>query len=343
MKAAVLRDVNDMRLEELPDPEPGDGEVVIQVHACGLCATGINMWKGTNNEGEFPFVPGHEWAGEIVEVGRDTGNFSVGDHVVGECTMACQQCQNCRDGMAPEACTNSKLFGFGPDAPGALARYHKSPIGRLHKIPDNVSFEEASLVEPISVAYNGVWGTGGGVKPHDHVAVVGCGPIGMFGILVAKAAGVPVTVVEPHPDRRKMALEIGADAAVDPTTGELSEQIMELTGGQGASLVLECSGSNQGRASTIDIVAKEGRIALIGLGPPDKTVPVDLNKAVFRSAQIRGSDGSAYFFATPLQLMSRHIVDFTQVITHRFPLEKIEEALNLGASQSASSKIVLSP
>lgn len=124
--------------------------------------------------------------------------------------------------------------------PSSTFNPHRATFaGRLHEIPDNVSFEEARLVEPISVVYNGVWGTDGGVKPHDYVAVVGYGPIGMYGIL--------------------------------------------------------------------------------------------------------GSDGSACYFATPLQLMSRHIVDFTQVITHRFPLEKIEEALKLGASQSASSKIVLRP
>ena len=340
MKAAVLRNVNDMRLEELPDPSAGEGEAVIRVRACGVCATDINMWRGTNHEGTFPFVPGHEWSGEIVEVRPGDNGFAVGDRVVGECTMACQKCRNCRDGLPPEACLNIKLYGFGPDTPGAMAEYHKSPVARLHKIPDNVSFEEASLVEPISIAYNGVWGSAGGVKPHDRVAVMGCGPIGMFAVLVCKAAGVPVIAIEPHPYRRQMALKYGAKAALDPTAGKLAVEVMDLTDGQGASVIVECSGSDEGRASALDIVARGGRIVLIGLSPHE-TAPMNMNKAVFRAVHIIGSDGSSYYFATPLELMSRRLVDFAQVITHRFPLDGIQEALELGARQAASSKITL--
>jgi len=340
MKAAVLRNVNNMCLEELPDPTADEGEVVIRVRACGVCATDINMWRGTNDEGTFPFVPGHEWSGDIVEVGPGVNAFAIGDRVVGECTMACQECRNCRGGLPPESCLNIKLYGFGPDTPGAMAQYHKSPIGRLHKIPENVSYEEASLVEPISIAYNGVWRSSGGLKPHDRVAVMGCGPIGMSAVLVCKAAGVPAIAIEPHPDRRQMALTYGAKAAVDPAAGKLVDQIMDLTEGQGASVIVECSGSDNGRASALDIVAREGRIVLIGLGPRE-TVPMNMNKAVFRGAHIVGSDGSSYYFATPLELMSRKLVDFAQLITHRFPLDGIQEALELGARQAASSKITL--
>lgn len=340
MKAAVLRNVNQMCLEDLPDPTAGEREVVVRVQVCGICATDINMWRGTNDEGTFPFVPGHEWSGEIVEVGPKVGDFVTGDRVVGECSMACQTCRNCRDGLPPEACLNCKLFGFGPDAPGAMAEYHKSPVKRLYKIPENVSYEEASLVEPISVAYNGIWGVAGGVKPHDRVVVIGCGPIGMFAVLICKAAGVPVIAIEPHPDRRQMAKQYGAQATVDPTAGKLVEEVMDQTGGQGASLIIECSGSDKGRASALDIVTRAGRIVLIGLGP-NETVPMDMNKAVFQAVHIIGNDGSAHYFASPLELMSRQLVDFAQVITHRFPLDGIQDALELGAQQAMSSKITL--
>ena len=221
-----------------------------------------------------------------------------------------------------------------------MAEYHKSPIRRLHKIPDNVSYEEASLVEPISIAYNGVWGSTGGIKPHDRVAIMGCGPIGMFAVLICKAAGVPAIAIEPNPDRREMAKKYGAKATVDPTTEKMADEVMELTDGEGVSVIVECSGSDKGRASALDIVTREGRIVLIGLGP-NKTVPMDMNKAVFRAVHIVGNDGSAHYFATPLELMSRQLVDFAQVITHRFPLDGIQEALELGARQAASSKITL--
>ena len=342
MKAAVLRNIKDLRLEELPDPEPADNELVIRIRACGICATDVHMWQGTNTEGTYPFVPGHEWAGEVVEVGSDVKAFSVGDRVVGEVAIACRVCPNCKDGMAPEMCSDLQLSGFAWLAPGGMAEYHVSKVDRLHKIPDNLSYEEAALVEPISIGYHAVWGSGGGVGPHDRVVVFGCGPIGMLTMLTCKAAGTPVIVVEPHPYRRQMAQELGADGAVDPTGGNLEEQIMDHTAGRGASLVFECSGSDAGRGATVDIVANRGRIVLIGQGENQK-VPIELDQAIFKGASIVGSCGTAFYFAKTLVFMSRRLVDFGQVITPRLPLDQVHEAFKLGDRQAESGKIMLLP
>ena len=342
MKAAILHDVNDLRLEELPDPRPAADEVLVRVKACGVCATDVNMWRGTNMEGTFPFVLGHEWAGEIVETGSEVGAFAVGDRVVGEVALPCRGCANCKDGLPAVACIHAKYYGFSWQTPGGMAEYHAAKVERLHRIPDNLSYEEAALVEPISIGYHGVWDSGGGVLPHDRVAIFGGGPIGLFTLLVCKAAGAPVIVVEPHPHRRDMAQELGADAAIDPMEGDLAEQMMANTEGRGASLVIECSGNEAARAATLEVVAFQGRIVLIGIRAHSK-VPLELDKVVFKEATIAGSDGSGFVFAKPLELMSRRVVDFAKVISHRFPLDEVNSALELGAGQAESSKILIVP
>jgi len=342
MRAAVLRGVHDLRLEELPDPRPADNEVLIRVKAAGVCGTDVHMWEGTNTEGAFPFIPGHEWAGEVVEVGKDVKTLSVGDRVVAEVPIKCRVCPNCKDGMDPNMCPDFELYGFSWEYPGGMAEYIVSKEERLFKIPDNVSYEEGALAEPVSVAYHGVWGSGGGAAPHDRVVVFGAGPIGLFAMLTCKASGAPVITVEPQPFRRQMAQDLGADVVIDPTARDVVEQILDHTGGRGATLVLECSGSNEALEATVDVVAKQGRIVLIGQSVGRK-IPIEIGKTIFQGATIVGSSGSPYFFPKTLAFMSRRLVDLTPVITHRFPLTNILEAFELGRRASDSAKILLIP
>ncbi len=342
MKAVLLRDVDDLELVDLPVTEPGVSDVVVQLKACGLCATDVNMWLGTNTEGSFPFIPGHEWSGEIVEVGRDVDEFSIGDRVVGEVAIACNACANCNDGMPAETCTNARFYGFAPETPGCMAEYHTTPASRLLKIPDNVSNEAAALLEPVWVGYASIWVFGGGVRPDDSVVILGCGPIGLLAMLSAKAVGATVIAADPQPYRRQQAISLGADVAIDPSTGGLEDEVMQHTGGRGASLVLECSGSDSARSAAVDIVANKGRIVLVGINAK-QNVTLDLNKVIEKGIAIVGSQGDSFYFARTLTFLSRQLVDFTQVISHRFSLDQVTDAFKLGARRGESMKIMLIP
>jgi L-iditol 2-dehydrogenase len=342
MKATVLRGVHDLRLEELPDPQPRNDEVLIRVRAAGVCGTDVHMWEGTNTEGTFPFIPGHEWSGEVVEVGEHIKTLSAGDRVVAEVPIKCRVCPNCKDGMDPNMCPDFELYGFSWEYPGGMAEYTVSKEERLFKIPDNVSYEEAALVEPVSVAYRGVWGSGGGAAPHDRVVIFGAGPIGLFAMLTCKASGAPVSVIEPQPYRRQMARDLGADVVIDPTAGDVVEQVLDHTGGRGATLVLECSGSDGALGATIDVVAQKGRIVLIGQSAGRK-IPIEIGQTIFQGATIVGSSGSPYFFPKTLTFMARRLVDLTPVITHRFPLSDVLKAFELGKKATDSLKILLMP
>jgi L-iditol 2-dehydrogenase len=342
VKAAILRGVHNLQLEDAPDPVPAANEVLIRVKAAGLCGTDVHMWEGTNQEGTFPFIPGHEWSGKVVAVGRDVRTVTSGDRVVAEVPIPCHICDNCKDGMEPNMCPNFELFGFSWECPGGMAEYTLAREDRLFKIPDNVSYEEASLVEPVSVAYHGVWGSGGGAAPHDRVVVFGAGPIGLFALLSCRASGAPVIVVEPQASRRRMAQDLGAAVTLDPTAGDLVEQVMDHTGGRGATLVLECSGSNGALAATLDVVGKQGRVVLIGQSAGRK-IPIEIGRAIFERTTIVGSSGSPYYFPKTLTFMSRKLVDLLPVVTHRFPLANVLDAFELGKSGADCAKILVLP
>ncbi|MBC7109138.1 MAG: alcohol dehydrogenase catalytic domain-containing protein [Methanomassiliicoccales archaeon] len=342
MKAVVLRGVNDLRLEELPDPEPTDKEVLIRIRAVGICGTDVDMWEGTNKEGTFPFIPGHEWVGDVIKVGRKIKSLSVGDRVVGECFLPCHICPNCKDGMSPAMCINPKYYGFAWETPGGMAEYHVSEEERLHKIPDTLTYEEAALVEPISVAYHGIWGVGGGVAPHDRVVIFGCGPIGLCALLICKVAGAFTVAVEPQPFRRKLAKDLGADVVVDPSEEKFVMEIMDCTKNRGATLVLECSGSDVALAASVEVVAKEGRIVLIGHSVGRK-VPIEIGKSIWQGAKIFGSCDSPFFIPKTLDFMARKLADFTKIITYRFPLAQALTAFETARDNPEAVKILLIP
>jgi L-iditol 2-dehydrogenase len=329
-------------LEELADPRPADNEVLVRVKAAGVCGTDVHMWEGTNTEGTFPFVPGHEWSGEVVKVGRQVKTFSAGDRVVAEVPIPCRICDNCKDGMEPNMCPDFELYGFSWDNPGGMAEYTLAREERLFRIPDNVSYAEAALVEPVSVAYHGVWGSGGGAAPHDRVVVFGAGPIGLFAMLACRASGAPVIVVEPQASRRNMAKDLGADIVLDPTDGELVEQVMDCTGGRGATMVLECSGSNGALATMLEVIGKQGRIVLIGQSA-GRMIPIEIGQAIFQRTTIIGSSGSPYFFPKTLTFMSRRLVDLMPVVTHQFPLSDVLDAFELGKRGEDCAKILVLP
>jgi threonine dehydrogenase-like Zn-dependent dehydrogenase len=300
------------------------------------------MWQGANQEGTFPFIPGHEWSGEVVAVGEQIQSVAVGDRVVAELPIPCHICSNCQDGMEPNMCPNFELYGFSWKHPGGMAEYTLAREERLFKIPDNVSYEEASLVEPVSVAYHAIWGSGGGAAPHDRIVVFGAGPIGLFALLCCKASGAPVIVVEPQAFRRKLAQDLGADAVLDPTVGNLVEQVSDHTGDRGATMVLECSGSNGAIAASLDVIGKQGRIVLVGQSA-GRRIPIEIGKAIFERTTIVGSSGSPYFFPKTLTFMSRQLVDLMPVVTHRFPLSEILDAFELGKSGAGCAKILVLP
>ena len=343
MKAAVLYGVNDLRLENIPEPgKPGDDDALVQITVCGLCGTDVHMWAGTNNEGTFPFIPGHEWSGKIIEIGKNVKNLKVGDRVTGEPFIGCKTCEVCHNGQGPAFCPDHQYYGFTENTPGGLTEFNVTPAERLHKIPDNISDEVAALTEPISVAYHSVWGVGGGTAPHDRICIFGAGPIGLFALQTCLTSGADVILVEPSPYRQEMARSLGAKVILDPTSDNIVEKVMELTHGLGVTKIIECSGSVEATAMTMDIIAVDGNIVLTGQSIGTK-VPIEIGKTIWKHATISGYAGAHFYFPKTLAYMSKGLVDFDKIITHRFAIEDLDEAFALGNKGTDSAKIMVYP
>lgn len=315
-----------MELREVDVPTIAPDEVLIEVKAAGICGTDIHV-----KHDRFPYWPpvilGHEFSGEIAEVGPEVEGYRPGDRVVGEPhTKACGKCPLCRTGNI-QICASKRSPGWGID--GAFTRYLKMPEKLLHRIPDHVSFEAAAVVEPTANAVHDVLERGR-VEPEDVVVVLGPGPIGLLSAMVAKAEGARKVIIVGTPRdeelRLKTAREVGIDVVVNLAEQNPVEMVKDLTGGQGADLVVEASGAEPAIRTAVDLVRKKGRITVIGMtGRDDIRFPWD--QAIFKVCDLIFNLSSSYTsWDRSISLIAERKINIEALITHRVPLTEWERA-----------------
>jgi len=343
-----------LELKEIPDPKPGPKDVIIKVKACGICGSDIHFYE-TDKDGyilypgltKFPVVIGHEFSGEIVEVGKEVKDLKVGDMVTAEEMIWCGECIPCRNGY-PNQCKNLEEIGFTIN--GAMAEYIVIGAKYCWKIDEiaerygnkDKAFEAGSLVEPTSVAYNGMFVRAGGFKPGSYVAVFGAGPIGLASIALAKAGGASkVFVFEISETRRKLAKEIGADFVYDPREIVPSEVIMEETKGLGVSMHIESAGAPSKTIPEMEkSLAIDGKIVQIGRAA--ERVPIYLEHFQTHASQIFGAQGHSGYgtFQNVINLMASGKIDMTKIITSRFSLDDTLKAMEK-ATRREDGKITI--
>jgi len=343
-----------LELKEIPDPKPGPKDVIIKVKACGICGSDIHFYE-TDKDGyilypgltKFPVVIGHEFSGEIVEVGKEVKDLKVGDIVTAEEMIWCGECIPCRNGY-PNQCKNLEEIGFTIN--GAMAEYIVIGAKYCWKIDEiaerygnkDKAFEAGSLVEPTSVAYNGMFVRAGGFKPGSYVAVFGAGPIGLASIALAKAGGASkVFVFEISETRRKLAKEVGADFVYDPREVVPSEVIMEETKGLGVSMHIESAGAPSKTIPEMEkSLAIDGKIVQIGRAA--ERVPIYLEHFQTHASQIFGAQGHSGYgtFQNVINLMASGKIDMTKIITSRFSLDDTLKAMEK-ATRREDGKITI--
>lgn len=304
---------------DLDRPVVGPTEVLVRMGTVGICHSDFDLLHGKYIlPFTYPVVPGHEWMGTVAETGRHVSGFAVGDRVVGECSVA-----------------DDEHFGFTYD--GALSELFVVPAAWLHKLPDSIDDTVGALVEPFTVAY----GATRGIDASDTVVVIGAGPIGLCSVASAAARGGRVIVVEPDPARRDLAAKLGAEHAIDPTTGDLEEHVRALTAGRGADVVIEASGNPAAMASTLLIAGYDGRIVNVGINVGDDH-PARLGLIVEKQLTIRAQVGSVGIrWDDVLTFLGRMSYDLSVIVSKRFVFDDALSALQAAEDRRTNIKIHL--
>ena len=343
-----------LEVKEVPDPTPGPKDVVLKVRACGVCGSDVHFYE-TDSDGymlypgltKFPCVIGHEFSGEVVEVGSEVKDLKVGDMVTAEEMIWCGECVPCRNGY-PNQCLNLEEIGFTIN--GAFADYILIGAKYCWKIDEiaerygdkEKAFEAGALVEPTSVAYNGMFVRAEGFKPGGYVVVFGAGPIGLASIALAKASGASkIIAFEISNRRRELAKLVGAEYVYNPAEVDPVEAILDVTKGAGADMLVESAG-----APTKTIPAMEKTLAIGGkivqIGRAAERVPVYLEYFQTHAGQIFGAQGHSGYgtFQNVIRLMASGRIDMTQIITSRFSLSDAVSAIKK-TSQREDGKVMV--
>lgn len=331
-----------LKLREVPVPQIVPDEVLIRVRACGICGSDLKI-EIDHHPYTPPVVIGHEFAGEITEIGENVDGWAVGDRVVSEQhTHACGYCRQCLTGNA-FACALKRAPGYFED--GAFAEFIKVPYWLLHRVPDNINFVEASLSEPSAVAAHGMLERTG-IAPEDVVLVLGCGPIGIMAAKMAQIAGASKVIITgidgDERARLPKARELGVDHVVNVDRDDVANVLDELTGGEGADVVIELSGATPAIYQAFRLARRLGRVGIIGQPPTDE-VTIPYREALFRALTVVFSYSSKFTsWERVLSLFERGVIHPADFITHVLPLTQWKDGFELSRSGEAV-KVVLEP
>ena len=343
MLAAVLKDFNNLVLEDVPTPTPGPGQAVVRIKACGFCATDYKAIKGIRRNVKFPLIPGHEPSGIVAAIGAGVTNVKEGDEVILQPSGYCGLCHNCRLGLT-HYCENCYTTGGdGPDdvRPGSFAEYTLTGANTLYAKPANISFDAACLAEPLSGAWKGMIQYSQ-MNVGDDVVVIGTGGIGMFCLMVAKAAGAGrLIAVDVSDYALNVAKSLGATHVVNPKKGDVKSAIYNILP-KGPDLVLEAAGPIEAVRLMTSLLRRGTRWNIFGITTHEK-FELDGGLMHFLEARMDASFGTTPLaMERSIMLMERGLVNPESVISHRIPLKDMDKALDVMASPTRN-KVVINP
>jgi L-iditol 2-dehydrogenase len=343
MKAAVLRAPNEFVVDFVATPKAGPGELVLRVKAATVCGTDIRILRGRKTKGvRFPSILGHEFAGEVVDVGPGVTQFSCGDRVCADPVMPCRACAYCKMGRE-NVCSNRQAIGYEFD--GAFAEFLRVPAvalqsGNVVRMPEGMRYEAAALAEPLACCLNGMRNAEVGFG--DAVVVIGAGPIGLMHAALARRAGARLVVMsEPNPGRRQAAAERGVDRTVDPSAEDLGGIVRGLTDGLGADVVILAIGAAPLANEALGLVRKGGRVNLFAGFATGDAPAMDVNAIHYNEIAVTGASAlSRRDYEMALQLLATGQIDAASLITHRFGIADAVAAL-AEAESGRALKVVI--
>jgi L-iditol 2-dehydrogenase len=329
----------DVRVEDAPEPEAGPGELLLRVRNCSVCGTDAKIWRSGHPDLAPPRVLGHEVAGEVVAVGERADGWSVGDRVQVIAAVPDGTCHECRQGWM-SVCPNQERIGYQHD--GGFAELMRVPakvlaVDGVNRVPEGLSFAEASVAEPLSCVLNGQ--ELARVGEGQTVVVVGAGPIGCLHVRLARVRGAArVLLLELNRQRLELAAGlVGPDEAIGADGTDTVAAVRELTGGRGADVIIVAAGSGRAQEDAVAMAARRGTVSFFGGLPKDRpTITCDANLVHYRELAIVGANGSSPAHnRRALELIASGAVPVADLITSRLPLERTVEGIHTVARGEA--------
>ena len=347
-RALVLPEPGKFEIRTVPVPTPRDDQVLCKIRAVAICGSDpeiirgglAGIWPPT-----YPFIPGHEWAGEVVAVGKDIIGFKVGDRVAGQAHSGCGKCRNCMEGRynicenygKPE--TGHSHYGF--ITPGAYAKYEAYNQKSINKMPDSMTFQEGSLIDTAGVALHGLQLIG--VTPGGTVAVIGPGPIGLLTMRLARSLGAAKVIAIGRKSRLEFARGF-ADEVVDFEKVDPVKAVRDLTGGIGVDECAECSGAAGTFRQAVEMVRKGGKVTLLGVPPASLMEPVPFKHIVHDEITVIGSRANPNVSDKLINMIAARQLRVDDLVTHAFPLEEFGTALDTFVNRrDGAVKVVVEP
>jgi len=349
MRALVLPAPGKCEVQTVPVPHPQAGEVLCRVRAVAICGSDPEILRGDlagTWPPAYPFIPGHEWAGEVVAVGAGVVDVAVGDRVAGQAHKGCGICSNCMEGRYTlcenygRAESGHRHYGF--ITPGAYAQYVAYSIKSVNRMPAEMTYREGALVDTAGVVLHGLELSG--VTPGGSVAVIGPGPIGLIAMRVARLLGAGRIIAVGRGARLEAARRAGADVLVNFEQADPVQGVRKATNGRGADEAVECSGAPGTFRQAVEMVRKGGRVALVGVPPNHVVEPLPFKYVVHNEIAIFGSRANPNVSRKVIGLIAAKQLQVADLITHVFPLEKFATALDYFVHRRENAiKVVVEP
>lgn len=344
MKALLLTAPSQLELVDFPDPAPADGEVLVRVRACGICGSDIHGWDGSTGRRRPPLIMGHEASGEIAATGTGVTRWNKGDRVTFDSTISCGECGYCRAGQV-NLCDNRRVVGVSPPEyrqHGAFAEYVALPTRILYAVPDQLTYAQAAMIEPVSIAIHAVQRVK--IATTDTAVVVGSGMIGLFVIQALRWAGASrIIAVDLEENRLALARELGATDTINSGVGDPVAEIMRLTGGRGADLAFEVVGISPTLNLALAALRRGGSAVLVGNLSAKTDFP--MQAVVTRELSVLGTCSSAGEYPVCLDLIARGVIRVEPMISAVAPLtEGVDWFKRLSAKDGGKyMKVILQP
>lgn len=343
MKAAVMTKIREVEIQTIDIPTVDADEVLIKVAAVGVCGSDVHYYE-SGRIGDFivekPIILGHELAGEIVEIGKNVKNVTIGDRVAVEPGVTCGRCEYCKEGrynLCPDV-----VFYATPPVDGAFCEYVKIRQDFAFKIPESLSCEEAAMIEPFSVGIHAANRTG--VKTGQTVAILGMGPVGLLAVVAAKEYGASqIIVTDLEPKRLEIAKKLGATDTINIRETDATDAIKQLTGGKGVDVAWETAGHPSALKTALASVRRGGKVGLVGM-PKELEIPINIHTITGGEVDIVGIFRYCNTYPTAVKILSSGKYDIQALMTHSYSLDDTQAALEEAmTNKSEAIKVVVYP